>query len=99
MSACGFVADLLADPAGRLTVVVQDHLICASDWADLLPRLTRPTRIWQGTDDNNVPAESTRWLAGRIPGAELTLLPGAGHTLTDQTWPEAHQWLLATATT
>ena len=78
---------------------VQDHLINASDWSDLLPRLTRPTRIWQGTDDNNVPAESTRWLAGRIPGAELTLLPGAGHGLTDQTYPEVYRWLLATATT
>ena len=31
------------------------------------PRLRRPTRIWQGEDDNDVPAEATRWLAGRIP--------------------------------
>lgn len=77
---------------------VQDHLIVAGDWADLPPRLARPTRIWQGTDDNNVPAESTRWLAERIPGAELILLPGAGHTVTDQTWPDVHRWL-ATATT
>jgi pimeloyl-ACP methyl ester carboxylesterase len=77
---------------------VQDHLICASDWGDLLPRLTRPTRIWQGTDDNNVPAESTHWLAERIPGATLTLLSGAGHTLTDQTWPEVYRWLFAAAT-
>jgi pimeloyl-ACP methyl ester carboxylesterase len=77
---------------------VQDHLINASDWGDLLPRLTRPTRIWQGTDDNNVPAESTHWLAERIPGATLTLLSGAGHTLTDQTWPEVYRWLFATAT-
>jgi pimeloyl-ACP methyl ester carboxylesterase len=76
---------------------VQEHLICASDWADLLPRLTRPTRIWQGTDDNNVPAESTRWLAERIPGAELTLLPGAGHSLTDETLPDVYHWLLTTA--
>ncbi|MEN3358528.1 MAG: hypothetical protein V7637_2510 [Mycobacteriales bacterium] len=77
---------------------VADHLICASDWGDLLPRLTRPTRIWQGTNDNNVPAESTRWLAERIAGAELTLLPGAGHGLTDQTRPEVYRWLLGTAT-
>jgi pimeloyl-ACP methyl ester carboxylesterase len=76
---------------------VQDHLICAGDWGDLLPRLTRPTRIWQGTDDNNVPAESTRWMAERIPGAELTLLPGAGHGLTDETRPEVYRWLLAAA--
>jgi pimeloyl-ACP methyl ester carboxylesterase len=76
---------------------VREHLICASDWADLLPRLTRPTRIWQGTDDNNVPAESTRWMAERIPGAELTLIPGAGHSLSDETLPDAYRWLLSAA--
>jgi pimeloyl-ACP methyl ester carboxylesterase len=74
---------------------VEDHMINSSDWAYLLPRLTRPTRIWQGDDDNNVPAESTRWLAEQIPGAELTLLTGAGHGLTDEVWPEIYRWLLA----
>jgi pimeloyl-ACP methyl ester carboxylesterase len=77
---------------------VEDHTISGSDWADLLPRLTRPTRIWQGDDDNNVPAAATRWLAGQIPGAELTLLPGAGHGLTDDLWPEVYGWLLTTST-
>jgi pimeloyl-ACP methyl ester carboxylesterase len=74
---------------------VADHLIVGGPWSDLLPRLTRPTRIWQGDDDNNVPAESTRWLAEQIPGAELTLLTGAGHGLTDEVWPEIYRWLLA----
>ena len=74
---------------------VQDHLICAGDWADLLPRLTRPTRIWQGTDDNNVPAASSQWMAERIPSAELTLLPGAGHSVSEETHPEVYRWLLA----
>ncbi len=73
---------------------VEDHTINGSDWGHLLPRLTRPTRIWQGDDDNNVPAESTRWLAERIPGAELTILTGAGHGLTDEVWPEIYRWLL-----
>jgi pimeloyl-ACP methyl ester carboxylesterase len=76
---------------------VEDHTINGSDWGHLLPRLTRPTRIWQGDDDNNVPAESTRWLAERIPGAELTVLSGAGHGLTDEVWPEIYRWLLAFA--
>ena len=76
---------------------VEDHTINGSDWGHLLPRLTRPTRIWQGDDDNNVPAEATRWLAERIPGAELTVLAGAGHGLTDEVWPEIYRWLLAFA--
>jgi pimeloyl-ACP methyl ester carboxylesterase len=78
---------------------VEDHTIAGGDWGHLLPRLTRPTRIWQGDDDNNVPAEATRWLAGQIPGAELTVLSGAGHGLTDDIWPEIYGWLLATTST
>ena len=73
---------------------VEDHTIGASTWSGLLPRLRQPTRIWQGGDDNNVPAAATRWLADRIPGAELTLLPAAGHGLTDEIWPEIYGWLL-----
>ena len=57
-------------------------------------RLARPTRIWQGADDNNVPPEATVWLAGRIPGAELTILAGAGHSMTEELWPEVFGWLL-----
>ena len=72
---------------------VEDHTINAGDWGHLLPRLTRPTRVWQGDDDNNVPAASTRWLAGQIPGAELTLLTG-GHELPDEVWPDIYGWLL-----
>jgi pimeloyl-ACP methyl ester carboxylesterase len=80
---------------------VEDHLIVGGPWSDLLPRLTRPTRIWQGDDDNNVPAEATRWLAERIPGAELTLLAGAGHGLgrdieaANAVMAEVRRWLLA----
>jgi pimeloyl-ACP methyl ester carboxylesterase len=77
---------------------VEDHTINGSDWGHLLSRLTRPTRIWQGDDDNNVPAEATRWLADRIPGAELTIVPGAGHGFTDETWPEVYGWLTGPTT-
>jgi pimeloyl-ACP methyl ester carboxylesterase len=73
---------------------VEDHTINAGDWAHLLPRLTRPTRVWQGDDDNNVPAEATRWLAAQIPGAELTVLAGGGHEPTDDLWPEVYGWLI-----
>jgi pimeloyl-ACP methyl ester carboxylesterase len=74
---------------------VEDHTINAGDWGHLLPRLTRPTRVWQGDDDNNVPAEATRWLAAQIPDAELTIVTGAGHGFTDETWPEVYGWLIA----
>lgn len=79
---------------------VEDHLLVGGPWSDLLPRLTRPTRIWQGQDDNNVPADATRWMAGRIPGAELTLLADAGHGLgvddeaADEVLAESFRWVL-----
>ncbi|HEY6747467.1 MAG TPA: alpha/beta hydrolase [Mycobacteriales bacterium] len=77
---------------------VEDHTINGSDWAYLLPRLTRPTRVWQGDDDNNVPAEATRWLAEQIPGAELTLVSGAGHSFADDAFRDVYAWLLAATT-
>jgi pimeloyl-ACP methyl ester carboxylesterase len=81
----------------------EDHLIVGGPWSDLLPRLARPTRIWQGEDDNSVPAEATRWLAERIPGAELTLIADAGHGMgadaesADEVIAEVFRWLIAPA--
>jgi pimeloyl-ACP methyl ester carboxylesterase len=72
---------------------VEDQLLVGGPWSDLLPRLSRPTRIWQGEDDNNVPNESTRWLAARIPAAELEVLGGVGHSMSDDVWPEISGWL------
>lgn len=74
---------------------VEDHLIVGGDWADLLPRLRRPTRIWQGAEDNNTPPASTVWMAERIAGVQLTILPAAGHSLTEDVVPEIYGWLTA----
>jgi pimeloyl-ACP methyl ester carboxylesterase len=76
---------------------VTDHLLVGGQWSDLLPRLARPTRIWQGEDDNNVPDEATRWLAARIPGAELQVFSGVGHGMSDGLWPEIYGWLTGRA--
>ena len=53
-----------------------------------------------GEDDNNVPADATRWLAERIPGAERTVLADAGHGLgadpaaADEVIAEVFRWLI-----
>lgn len=78
---------------------LEDHTLVGGDWAGLLPRLTRPTRIWQGDDDNNVPVRATRRLAGQIPGAELTVLSGGGHSVAGDVFPGIYGRLVATATT
>ncbi len=40
-----------------------------------------PVHVWHGDADPFVPVESARLLAGRIPGATLTVYPGEGHTV------------------
>jgi len=46
---------------------------------DRLPQIRCPTLVISGSDDEIVPAENSRILAEQIPGAELVLLPKAGH--------------------
>ena len=46
---------------------------------DRLPQITAPTLVLAGTGDQLIPAENSRILASRIPGAELVLFEGAGH--------------------
>lgn len=38
-----------------------------------------PVTLWHGNEDRFVPASHGEWLARRIPGAELRILPGHGH--------------------
>jgi pimeloyl-ACP methyl ester carboxylesterase len=49
-----------------------------------LVRIHAPTTIVIGTRDPIVPLRSARQLAGQIPGAELIVIPGGGHTLPAQ---------------
>ncbi len=49
------------------------------DIRHVLPAVRVPTLILHGADDEIVPPEAARHLAGRIPGARLLELPGVGH--------------------
>jgi pimeloyl-ACP methyl ester carboxylesterase len=47
--------------------------------------ITAPTLVVHGELDALVPPENGRIIAGRIPGAELVVIPNANHVLmTDQ---------------
>ena len=46
---------------------------------DRLSDIRCPTLVITGSDDKVVPADNSRILVERIPGAELAVLPGAGH--------------------
>ena len=56
--------------------------IQAFDSFDRLPRINAPTLVLHGDRDVLVPVPNARVLKGRIPGAELRVLPGAGHVFT-----------------
>ncbi len=60
---------------------------------DLLPEIRVPVRVFGATDDPLVPVSNARYLAERIPGSELTLLP-AGHFA----WEEVPEQFAAMAT-
>jgi pimeloyl-ACP methyl ester carboxylesterase len=40
-----------------------------------------PVRLWHGDGDGVVPLAHSRWLAERIPDAELNVIAGAGHLM------------------
>ena len=49
-----------------------------------LPELTMPTRVLWGEQDRWQPVELGEWLARTIPGAELAVIPAAGHFLPEE---------------
>ena len=49
------------------------------DIRQVLPAVRVPTLVLHGADDELVPPEAARYLAGRIPGARYIELPGVGH--------------------
>ena len=59
-----------------------------------LPQIKVPTLILSGTADQLIPAENSRLLASRIPGAELVLFEGAGHGYLWEVQEEANRTVL-----
>jgi pimeloyl-ACP methyl ester carboxylesterase len=53
--------------------------VLAHDSFDRLPAIECPTLVVTGDDDRIIPAQSSRVVAERIPGAALRVVSGAGH--------------------
>ncbi len=56
------------------------EFMAATDTADLLPRVSRPTLVLVGEHDTVTGVPESELLARTIPGARLHLVRGAGHT-------------------
>ncbi|MFI7341513.1 alpha/beta fold hydrolase [Streptomyces sp. NPDC050085] len=56
---------------------------------DALPRITAPTLVVHGTDDDFNPTANAPLLADRIPGARLLMIPGGRHAYFEEFADEA----------
>ncbi|WP_338604000.1 alpha/beta fold hydrolase [Desulfoferula mesophila] len=59
----------------------QWQAIANFDTYERLPNITAPTLVLAGADDRLVPQGNAEILAQRIPGAQLAVIPQAGHQL------------------
>lgn len=72
------------DMAGML----DDAAAVISPWPFEPRDVKCPVRILHGTEDGNAPVNMGRWLAARLPRAELVEWPGAMHFETFRRWNE-----------
>ena len=78
---------------------IDDALAFRRGWGFDPADVRVPVRLWHGTDDQFSPVEHTRWLATRIPGAEVEVQPGEGHFAAVEILPTILAWLTGTSTT
>jgi pimeloyl-ACP methyl ester carboxylesterase len=57
--------------------------VMSHDTYERLPEIKAPTLIIHGDADQIIPAENSRILASRIPGAELVIFKNTGHMLVE----------------
>ena len=74
--------------ASQEAAIALQRMPASVDLRPELGRLTQPTLIIHGDQDDLVSLESSQWLAKTLPNARLSVLRGAGHVPT-VTRPEA----------
>ncbi|MER7281511.1 alpha/beta fold hydrolase [Dactylosporangium sp. NPDC000244] len=72
---------------------IDDLVALRIDWGFRFEHIRAPVRLWHGADDRFSPASHTRWLADRIPGAQLEVEPGAAHFGALLVMPQIIRWL------
>jgi len=74
--------------------VRDDFLSQVKPWGFDLEGIRIPVQIWHGAQDRFVPFSHGKWLASRVPGAELHLEPDEGHISMISTHiPDVQRWL------
>ena len=75
----GAVEEIAARASDAGVVFAQQAMATRADSVELLGHISVPTLVVVGEEDGLTPPEVAREMAGRIPGAKLEILPGAGH--------------------
>jgi pimeloyl-ACP methyl ester carboxylesterase len=70
--------------------IVRQHaaIIAAGNRKPCLARITAPTLVIHGSEDPLIPVEGGKDTADAIPGAELMIVEGMGHSLPKEAWPD-----------
>jgi pimeloyl-ACP methyl ester carboxylesterase len=79
---------------GGIDGIVDDDLAFVKPWGFDVAQVSAPVLLLHGEDDRIVPHEHSRWLAQRLPRAELSLQPGHGHVSILTHGRPAMQWLV-----
>jgi pimeloyl-ACP methyl ester carboxylesterase len=80
-------AGAVSDAVAGMDAMDAAELPLAAGGADAGSADGVPVRLWYGEEDPIDPRHG-HWYAGRLPGAELRLLPGAGHLLPITHWAQ-----------
>jgi pimeloyl-ACP methyl ester carboxylesterase len=88
-----FLESTRQGPAG----VVYDYRIWARPSGLRLEEVDFPVRLWHGDTDAIVPMHHAQYVAGRLPKAQLTVLPGVGHLHTAERWRDFLKTAAATS--
>lgn len=68
--------------------VVQELALLARPWGFRLEDITLPVSLWHGEADGIVPVTMARQVKAALATPSATVLPGAGHFLIYDRWPE-----------
>lgn len=77
--------------------LVDDYRAIGTDWGFDPEVIRAPVRLWQGQADHAVPVSVAQRLARIVPGAQLELVPDAGHFLVLEHGPRIFEQLRADA--
>jgi pimeloyl-ACP methyl ester carboxylesterase len=73
---------------------LDDVVALGRPWGFELSDIVSPVLLWHGVDDRYSPASHAKWLAKKIPTADLDLNPGVAHFGAVEILPETLGWVL-----